>query len=320
MRRYYRLSAATVLFQAMLFAGCAMHLEVDHIRDNESLYSVSTQLDEVPFFPQREYQCGPAALAMMLNWSGVNVTPEQLVPLVFVPGRKGSFQVEMSAATRQFNRIPYQIEPSLYTLIEEIDSGSPVLVLQNLGLDWLPQWHYAVVKGVDVRQNTLQLHSGTNENYNMPLDTFERTWLRAKKWAMLSLTPGKLPRRADPLRYLAAVNAFSKMNSPMSVEKAYQAAVDRWPDHLTVRMALANFFFKQGDLKAAGKQFREAIKIDQHYAPAHNNLANVLLQERAFDAAVEHALKAVEIGGKYAAHYQETLHEIRSAMKKPENR
>ena len=32
----------------------------------------------VPFFPQVDYQCGPAALATVLGYSGVKVTPEQL--------------------------------------------------------------------------------------------------------------------------------------------------------------------------------------------------------------------------------------------------
>jgi len=35
-----------------------------------------TELREVPFFPQEEFQCGPAALATVLAASGVKVTPE----------------------------------------------------------------------------------------------------------------------------------------------------------------------------------------------------------------------------------------------------
>ena len=38
------------------------------------------ELTEVPFYPQKEYQCGPAALATALAASGVEVTPDELVP------------------------------------------------------------------------------------------------------------------------------------------------------------------------------------------------------------------------------------------------
>ena len=39
------------------------------------------ELTEVPFYPQKEYQCGPAALATALVASGVKVTPEVAVVL-----------------------------------------------------------------------------------------------------------------------------------------------------------------------------------------------------------------------------------------------
>src|SRR5207237_9306004 len=51
------------------------------------------ELTQVPFFPQDEYQCGPAALATVLASSGVKVTPEELVAQVYIPERKGSLQI-----------------------------------------------------------------------------------------------------------------------------------------------------------------------------------------------------------------------------------
>ena len=36
------------------------------------------ELTQVPFFPQTLHQCGPAALATVLGWSGVHATPEAL--------------------------------------------------------------------------------------------------------------------------------------------------------------------------------------------------------------------------------------------------
>ena len=37
------------------------------------------ELSGTPFFPQEEYQCGPAALATVLNAAGVAVAPDDLV-------------------------------------------------------------------------------------------------------------------------------------------------------------------------------------------------------------------------------------------------
>ncbi|MEO7385334.1 MAG: hypothetical protein ABIX37_00195, partial [Gammaproteobacteria bacterium] len=48
------------------------------------------ELTGVPFFPQTIHQCGPAALATVLGASGVIATPDELAPLVYLPGRRGS--------------------------------------------------------------------------------------------------------------------------------------------------------------------------------------------------------------------------------------
>ncbi len=67
------------------------------------------------------------------------------MPLVYVPARKGSFQIEMVAVTRSAGRLACQISPSLDTLLLENNAGHPVLVLQNLGMSWYQKWHFAVV-------------------------------------------------------------------------------------------------------------------------------------------------------------------------------
>ena len=61
----------------------------------------ATAMVDTPFFPQEQHQCGPAALATVLVWSGVHTSPEALTDEVYLPGREGSLQIEMVAATRR---------------------------------------------------------------------------------------------------------------------------------------------------------------------------------------------------------------------------
>ena len=117
------------------------------------------ELDSVPFYPQKAYQCGPAALAMVLEWSGINVDPDTLVPEVFTPSHKGSLQSALIGTARRHSRIAYPIS-SLSDMLTEVAAGHPVIVLQNLGLSWYPVWHYAVVVGYDLPQGIVILHSG----------------------------------------------------------------------------------------------------------------------------------------------------------------
>ena len=149
----------------------------------------SHQVDGVPFFPQDEYQCGPAALATVLAFTGVPVTPEPLVSQVYVPARRGSLQLEMLAAARRHGRVSYVLAPRYGDLLREVAAGNPVLVLQDVGA-LAQQWHYAVVNGFDYPSGTVYLRSGTVAKLEMPFTAFERTWMKSGYWAMVA-TPLK---------------------------------------------------------------------------------------------------------------------------------
>ena len=41
------------------------------------------ELISVPFYPQTDYQCGPATLAMALTYHGLSITPEELQSQVY---------------------------------------------------------------------------------------------------------------------------------------------------------------------------------------------------------------------------------------------
>ena len=52
------------------------------------------KIPSVPFHSQEEYQCGPATLAMVLNWSGIAVMLDELVSQVYIPAKKGTLQLK----------------------------------------------------------------------------------------------------------------------------------------------------------------------------------------------------------------------------------
>src|SRR5690606_4837809 len=74
-----RALAAPIALAALALAGCAAGPELKPALD-------TVELTAVPFFPQTEYQCGPAALATVLAHEGLAVTAEQLAPAVYVEG------------------------------------------------------------------------------------------------------------------------------------------------------------------------------------------------------------------------------------------
>jgi len=301
---------------ALIFITCltACTVPVEVVRIVESPpedVAPRVNLDAVQFFPQEDYQCGPAALATVLDFAGVAVSPEQLVEQVYIPSRHGSLQLEMLAATRRQERIPYLLDTTLEALVREVAAGLPVLVFQNLGLSWWPQWHYAVVVGFDLEAGTILLRSGLERNYSISLALFQRTWRRTDNWAFLVLSPGQLPVTATPLRYLESVLAMEQLPGGFTLaEQGYRAALDRWPDSPLFPTALGNLYYQADQLEEARSQFQRLVRDHPASADGHNNLAWVLLRLGQYAQAQDHALRAVSLGGPRLADYQETLQSI----------
>src|SRR5690606_27763301 len=188
---------------ALALAGCAGPPHLDAPPET------TVELRDVPFFPQTEYQCGPAALATILSHEGVSVTADDLVRAVYVEGLRGSLQAELLGATRRHGLVPYTIDPApaalFAALFAALESGKPVLVLQNLGLARFPVWHYAVVVGYDADRETVLLRSGTEHRRSERLGRFLKSWQRAGSWAFVAAAPDDPPSSADANRWIRAL-------------------------------------------------------------------------------------------------------------------
>lgn len=258
---------------AGLLSGCAGTVGnmVAELEDRHA----AVELTAVPFHSQVTDQCGPAALAMVLNDAGVAVSAEELRSRVYIPGRQGSLQVELLAASRQVGRIPYEIDPTLVALVAELDAGHPVLVLQNLGAAMAPIWHYAVVVGYLPDRGKFVLRSGDQERHLAGTKAFARSWRRGGFWGLVVLEPGELPANPNADRYLRAVAAAETTSSAASVYPSYRAATQQWPEQSLAWLGLGNAAFAKGELQDAERAYQGVLAVDSDNAVAMNNLAQV---------------------------------------------
>jgi predicted Zn-dependent protease len=212
----------------------------------------------------------------------------------------------MLAASRRHELVAFVLAPRLEDLLRELAAGTPVVVLQNLALDWWPQWHYAVAIGYDLGRREVVLRSGVTRRLTMPLDTFEHTWARSGHWAMAALPPDRLPATASESSYLTAVAALERL-APAAARRGYETALARWPGSVAARLGLGNASYALGDLPAAAAAYLRATLDHPEAADAWNNLAQALHELGSREQALAAARRAVALGGPRLPAYRETL-------------
>ncbi|VAW96363.1 hypothetical protein MNBD_GAMMA21-999 [hydrothermal vent metagenome] len=312
--------AISSLFVCALLGACAGVPQTSHLLNNiPTKLATPHELVATPFYAQQQYQCGPAALATLINQHGVDVDLDALVNRVYIPGREGSLQIEIVSAAREYNLIPYVIKPELSTLLYEVLAGRPVLVLQNLGVSWYPQWHYAVVVGYNLAEQELVLRSGTTKRYVMSLRTFEYTWQRSQRWALILLKPGDLPIAGTPFEYLKSLPGFERKENWTLLDSAYTAGIQRWPNDIGLKMGYGNALYLQGKLNFALTEYESVILTDSKFAPALNNAAQIHMQQRNYRKALDYVNRAIKAGGVHIDEYRTTLKEVKNAMKLDRN-
>lgn len=274
-------------------------------------------LKSILFFPQEDYQCGPASLAMVLSAAGVKVTPEELLPQIYIPAKKGSLQIEMLAATRRNGLVAYELAPQLVDVLREIAAGNPVIALENYSYGAGPVWHYSVAMGYDLTEKRIVRHSGKIAFESMPFGAFEYLWKSDGHWSMVALPPEKLPSSANEKNYAKAVSALENSGQVKNAHIAYKTLLKRWPNNLTGLLGLGNTSYALNDLEGAESAFTGASTSHPDSVAAFNNLAHILFELGKKDAALKAAEHAVSLGGPLKNISEITLNEIQGKILMP---
>lgn len=289
-----------------LLAGCQA-AEVDPRLEGDTV-----ELSSVPFIAQDTDQCGPAALATVLSFAGASTDLAEARGAVYLPDRKGSVQPEFPAAIRRHGLIPYALAPEFGALRQELESGRPVLVFQNLGVRMLPRWHYAVVVGYSPSLDHVILRSGMHRRHIVSRRAFLASWKRGDRWAYSVLRPGEIPASATALDYLRAVAELERLGHRAPALESYRAATLRWPEVSASWLGIGNIHYHRGELGQARLAYRRALDVDPDDSAARNNLAQTVAELGCPDRALALLEAFVETDRAAGTLLGETRAEIRA--------
>ena len=284
-----------ILFSLISF-GCATPTpQSSKIIKNQSTFNLQRKIiSDVPFILQKKNHCGPATLAMNLNWYGKNITADEISYDLYRSDKEGSFKTDMIYSARKNGYIAVKIK-NLSDILKEVANNRPVIVFQNLGFDWYPLWHYALVVGYDLQKNEITMHSGENKFKTQELRKFERTWSRGGHWAILLTKPTEISITGSKRGHIRNASSLEQMKQLQNAKDHYLAILKKWPNSTMAYFGLSNIAVKESKIKEAITYLEAIPKIDNTFFFAYFNLALLLKQDSQFIKAKVHAKKALNM-------------------------
>ena len=192
---------------------------------------------------------------MVLAWSGVETDQDKVASQIYTPGKQGTLTTDVLGGARRHGRLAVKVD-RLDDVLREIAAGHPVIVFQNLGLEWAEQWHFAVAIGYDLEAGTIILHSGLDDRRVTPLTTFEQTWRRGDYWALVVLPPNDLPATAGEAETVEAALGIERTGHVDQAAIAYATIIERWPNSSGAWLGVGNIAYGRGDIDTAARAFR----------------------------------------------------------------
>jgi ABC-type bacteriocin/lantibiotic exporter with double-glycine peptidase domain len=141
------------------------------------------KIENVPFFPQEDYQCGPASLAIVLNFWGIDVSPDDIAREIFSRTARGTLNIDMVLYANKMGLDTAQYRGNKEDLKKNIDSGFPVIVLVDYGFSLYEANHFMVIVGYN--DQGVLVDSGRKKNSFILWSGFLKAWGRGGFWTLL---------------------------------------------------------------------------------------------------------------------------------------
>jgi ABC-type bacteriocin/lantibiotic exporter with double-glycine peptidase domain len=141
----------------------------------------------VPFYAQEAYQCGPASLAGVLNFWGVEADPGMISKGIFSRSARGTLNLDMVLYAQKRGLYALQYAGNMDDLRKNIDSGHPLIVLVAYGFSLYEVDHFMVVTGY--YDNSVIVNSGREQNKFIDEEDFLKIWAKTNYWTLLIKRP-----------------------------------------------------------------------------------------------------------------------------------
>jgi ABC-type bacteriocin/lantibiotic exporter with double-glycine peptidase domain len=144
---------------------------------------------DVPFQKQDEFQCGAAALGMVLRYWQIPADPAALETELFVPALQGTPPALIADAARQRGLLATCRRASMRDLQSALRAGQPPIVFLGPDRTGSPG-HFAVVTGLRGDGDRIRLHGPQEPNVWWHRRAFQQRWNTGHRLALFCHPPG----------------------------------------------------------------------------------------------------------------------------------
>ncbi len=149
--------------------------------------SSQARIIKVPFYKQEENQCGPSALATVMNYWCLMVdkgcvSMDDISKEIFSPHAKGVLGIDLEIYATKNGFKTEQFSGNVDIIKESIDQGIPLIIMVTYGFLFYQINHFLVVTGYD--EKGIIVNDGRHENALVTYDELERIWKRARYWTL----------------------------------------------------------------------------------------------------------------------------------------
>lgn len=135
------------------------------------------KIENVPFIPQKENYCGPAALAMVMNYYEADITQDEIAKEVYTSELAGTLSMELLLYPIQKGFEAEMYNGNIEDLKEKIRARFPLIV--SVKDDDKAKAHYMVVWGYDEWNKRIFVYSGYKNAQVIEYKRFTEIWEKA---------------------------------------------------------------------------------------------------------------------------------------------
>lgn len=303
--------ASLIAFLSINFISCVHTIDFDYflrVKEGEGLHS--HYIKNVPFYKQRSHYCGPSALASVLNYYGIGITPEKIGEDLRTKSLAGSLNLDMLLYPRRFGLLTRMLKGDIDELQEYIKNDIPVILLVDDGFSIYSIFHYVVLIGFNSKARLFVAHWGVEPNRVVTYEKLYSQWKKAGSWGFaVRLLPWE-DMTAEEHNDLGV--AYENSGKLKEAEKEYLESHRLNNNFCEPVFNLGNIYFKMSSYDKAEEWFLRALKICVSKGDVYNNLAYLYLKLGRIDEAKEFIMRALEISPEDPI-YTRTLREINEA-------